>query len=75
MLSKSIKASYMLLFSLFFVIMGVLFINLQVKFADLLIKIICYGFILKGLIKLVILIYNQKNIQKEFVMKEINCKF
>ena len=61
----------MLLFSLFFVIMGVLFINLQVKFADLLIKIICYGFILKGLIKLVILIYNQKNIQKEFVMKEI----
>lgn len=71
MLEKSIKTSYLLILSLFFIIMGILLIVLKVTFANLVIKIIGYGFIFKGLIKLLMLIYNKENRKKEFVTKEV----
>ena len=71
MFEKSIKASYLFLSSLFMIVMGILFISLNVKFCDLLTRIIGYGFIIKGLIKLLILIYNKKNLKKDLVTKEV----
>ena len=70
MLDKSIKASYLLLLSMFFIIMGILLISMNISLIDLLIRIISYGLILKSLIKLLLLIYQKDNRNKEFVIKE-----
>lgn len=71
MLEKSIKASYLLITSIFLITIGILLISLKIQFADLLIRIMCYGFILKGLINLIILIYNKKNRTKKFIMQDV----
>lgn len=71
MLEKSIKASYLCLLSMFLIIMGILLISLNIQFIDLLIRIISYGFIIKGLGKLLLLIYNRDNRNKEFILKEV----
>lgn len=71
MLDKSIKASYLLLLSMFFIVMGILLISMNISLIDLLIRIISYGLILKSLIKLLLLIYQKDNRNKEFVIKEI----
>lgn len=71
MLEKSIKASYLLITTIFLVTMGILLITLKIQFAQLLIRIICYGLILKGLINLLLLIYNKQNRQKKFIMRDV----
>lgn len=71
MLEKSIKASYLLITSIFLITIGILLISLKIQFADLLIRIMCYGFILKGLINLIFLIYNKQNRTKKFIMQDI----
>lgn len=71
MLEKSIKASYLLITTIFLVTMGVLLITLKIQFVDLLIRIICYGLILKGLINLLLLIYNKQNRNKKFIMRDV----
>lgn len=71
MLEKSIKASYLLITTIFLITMGILLITLKTQFIDLLIRIICYGFILRGLLNLLILTYNKKNRNKEFVMRDV----
>lgn len=71
MLEKSIKASYLLITTIFLMTMGILLITLKNQFVDLLIRIICYGLILKGLINLLLLIYNKQNRNKKFIMRDV----
>ncbi len=71
MLEKSIKASYLLITTIFLITMGILLITLKTQFVQLLIRIICYGFILRGLINLLILTYNKQNRNKKFVMRDV----
>lgn len=71
MLEKSIKASYLLISTIFLITMGCLLMILKVQFADLLIKIVCWGFILKGLFNLLLLCFNKQNRCKNFILKEI----
>lgn len=71
MLEKSIKASYLLITTIFLITMGILLITMNTKFVNLLIRIICYGLILKGLVNLLLLIYNKQNRQKKFIMRDV----
>ncbi|MCI9434999.1 MAG: DUF308 domain-containing protein [Bacilli bacterium] len=71
MLEKSIKASYLLITTIFLITMGILLITMNIKFVDLLIRIICYGLILRGLINLLLLIHNKQNRNKKFIMRDV----
>ncbi len=71
MLGKSIKVSFLLMTTIFLITMGILLIAVNTKFINLLIRIICYGLILRGLINLLLLIYNKQNRNKKFIMRDI----
>ena len=71
MLEKSIKASSLFIIGVFLITMGILFINLNISFVTLLLRIVCYGLIIKSLINLFQFAIKKIKQKKDTIGKEI----